>query len=361
MTGFAEGQVWFFLLALLAPLAWWRWMRRSARPAVTFSAASRLRATGGSLWSRIRGAVPLLRMLAILLVVVSLARPIKANEQTRVLVEGIAIELVVDRSGSMQALDFSRRGQEIDRLAAVKDVVTKFLRGEEGLAGRPNDMVGLVTFARFADSLSPPTLDHDHLITALRAIQPATGQGEDGTAIGEGVALAAEYLRDLGDAKGNAARRIKSRVVILLTDGENNAGDVEPMASAELCRTLGIRLYTIGVGSRGQARMPVQTPLGVMYQLMPVSIDEDLLRKMAEATGGQYFRATDSRSLLSIYEKIDQLEKTQTEQRRYLQYKDLAVESAELGGWRIPPLVLAAIILLALELLLSQTRLRTLP
>jgi len=364
MRGLMLEQPWWLLLLLLLPLVWMRWLRPSARATVVLPAAGALLASGArgtGLLVRARWLVPTLRTLAVAILVLGLAGPIKANEQTRVLVEGIAIEMVIDRSGSMMALDFSRANRQMDRLDAVKLVATEFIKGGGGLPGRPNDLIGLVTFARFADSLSPPTLDHDFVIEALMSLRPATQQGEDGTAIGDGVALAVERLRDLAESRtDDPSRRIKSRVIILLTDGENNAGDIDPMTAAELARTLGIRVYTIGVGSRGMAPMPVQTPLGMQYVNQPVSIDEDLLRRMADLTGGEYFRATDERSLRAIYERIDMLEKTASEERRYLQSTALAVEPFTLGGARIPPLLLGVVVLLALELLLSHTRLRLL-
>lgn len=363
MRGFSLEQPWWLLLLLLLPLLWVRPLRRSARAAVMLPMAGALVAAGGATgWmARARWLLPVLRSLAAALLILGLARPIKANEQSRILVEGIAIELVVDRSGSMMALDFSRGDRRMDRLDAVKLVATEFIRGGGGLPGRPDDLIGLVTFARFADSLSPPTLSHDYVIEALQSIRPATQQGEDGTAIGDAVALAVERLRDLAESRtDDASRRIKSRVIILLTDGENNAGDIEPMTAAELARALGVRLYTIGVGSRGMAPMPVQTPLGLQYINQPVSIDEDLLRRMAERTGGEYFRATDERSLRAIYERIDALERTATEERRYLQSTPLAVQPFTIEGVRVPPLLVGVVALLALELLLAHTRLRVL-
>lgn len=364
MRGFSFEQAWWFLLLLLVPIVWLRWIRPSWRAAVVLPGASALKHAGTparGLAAGARWCLPLLRSLAIVLLVVGLARPVKANEQTRIFVEGIAIELVVDRSGSMQAIDFARGQREMDRLDAVKLVASEFVAGGGGLAGRPHDLIGLVTFARYADSLSPPTLDHDYVIEVLRKITPARAQNEDGTAIGDGVALAVERLRELGESRANdPTRTIKSRVIILLTDGENNAGDVDPNAAAEVAKSLGIRIYAIGVGSRGQARMPIQTPLGPTYALQTVSIDEDLLRSMAESTGGEYFRATDEKSLREIYERIDKLERTATEERRYLQSTALAVEPFTIRGVEIPPLLLGTVVLLALELLLAHTRLRML-
>jgi len=323
---------------------------------------------GRSLASAIRPALPLLRVGAIALLVVCLARPIKANEQTRVLVDGIAIGLVVDRSGSMEAMDFTIGGEPATRLAALKQVVRDFVSGGEGLPGRPNDLVGLVTFSRFADSICPLTLDHEHLLAALDAVRLAASRDEDGTAIGEGIALGVERLKEVGgQAPGTAPRReptrppVKSRILILLTDGENNAGEIDPLAAAELAKAYGIRIYTIGMGTRGMAPFPARDPFGnrVMTRVQ-VSIDEDLLTAVAEGTGGKYFRATDSRSLAGIYAEIDRLEKTETEQRRYLQWTDLAVTGVRIGDLELPPLLAIVVVLLAADLLLSSTRFRTL-
>jgi Ca-activated chloride channel family protein len=325
-------------------------------------------AAGRSLASTIRPVLPLLRVVAIALLVVCLARPIKANEQTRVLVDGIAIGLVVDRSGSMEAMDFTIGGEPATRLAALKQVVRDFVAGGDGLPGRPNDLVGLVTFSRFADSICPLTLDHEHLLAALAAVRLAASRDEDGTAIGEGIALGVERLKEVGgQAAGTAPRReptrppVKSRILILLTDGENNAGEIDPLAAAELAKAYGIRIYTIGMGTRGLAPFPARDPFGnrVMTRV-EVSIDEDLLTAVAERTGGKYFRATDSRSLADIYSEIDRLEKTETEQRRYLQWTDLAVTGVRLGDLELPPLLAIVVVLLAADLLLASTRFRTL-
>jgi Ca-activated chloride channel family protein len=361
MSRFAMLDPWFLLLAPLALLAFWRLWRR--RPTLRFSALPQARAAGTGAVARLRWLPFALRAVALGLLAVCLARPAIVNESSRTLTQGIAIELVVDRSSSMLAQDFERRGRPVDRLAALKDVVERFLEGGDGLSGRASDLVGLVTFARNADSLSPLTLDHGWLLAALREVQPADiGSTEDGTAIGDGVALGAEKLRDATEARGEESRRIKSKVLILLTDGENNAGDIDPMTAAELCRTLGIKLYTIGMGTRGVAMMPVPSPFGgTQMARTRVTIDEALLRRMAELTGGQYFRATDSQSLAAIYAKIDELEKTLTEQMHWVQAKDLSVEGFGLRGVAVPPLLALALALLLLEAVMHHTRWRTLP
>jgi Ca-activated chloride channel homolog len=362
MTGFHETSVWWLLLLLLVPLAWWRMVRARSRAAVGYSSVALLHAASGGVVARLRWLPLALRTLALGLVAFSIARPIKANEHTRVFVEGVAIEMVVDRSSSMLAVDFRLEGKPVDRLTAVKATATQFIAGGGGgVEGRPNDLIGLVAFARFADSLCPMTLDHDYLLQVLDSIEVAGERAEDGTAIGEAVALAAERLRDAIDRPDNPLRP-KSKVIILLTDGENNAGDIAPTTAAEICKTLGIKLYAIGVGTIGTAPFPVQSGLGgTTYMQVPVRIDEKLLREMARVTGGDYFRATDTQSLERIYSTINDLEKTTTEQRRYLQYRDLAVEPIELAGFRLPPLLLCALVLVALDLVLSFTRWRTLP
>jgi Ca-activated chloride channel family protein len=271
------------------------------------------------------------------------------------------MEIVVDRSSSMLAMDFQKDGRRADRLTALKDVAGRFVLGGDGLAGRPGDLIGLVVFSRFADSTCPLTLDHDYLVQVLQGTDVAGTRAEDGTAIGEAVALAAERLRDATERGGDLPKP-KSKVIVLLTDGENNAGEIDPVTAAEVCRTNGITLYAIGMGTIGEAPYPMQGPFGGTQLVpVPVRIDEKLLKEMAAKTGGQYFRATDSGSLAQIYETIDRLEKTTTEQRRYLQFRDLAVEGTDLAGVRVPPLLLVAFALAALELLLAQTRWRTLP
>ncbi|MFO0828958.1 MAG: VWA domain-containing protein [Phycisphaerales bacterium] len=365
---------WFLLLLPLAllPLARLRmWNRR--RATVGHPDAALLVAAGSSIWTGIAWLPIALRTAAIALVVISLARPVKADSQTRVRVEGIAIQLVLDRSSSMLAMDFSINGEQVDRLTALKAVVRDFVLGDgtgsTDLHGRPNDMVGVVSFAKFADSICPLTLDHDHLLAGVRQLAVARTAQEDGTAIGDGVALGVERLKDISarnDPSSSAsaddnAPKVKSRVMILLTDGENNSGDIDPLAAAELAQAYGIKLYTIGVGTRGRAPFPVTDVFGRTFlDRIEVSIDEDLLKRMAETTGGRYFRATDTDSLRSIYAEIDRLERTETESRRYLQFADFAVEPLRVGGVTVPPFLAVAFVLLFLDLFLASTRLRTL-
>ena len=264
--------------------------------------------------------------------------------------------MLVDRSSSMQALDFTLAGRPVDRLTAVKSVGRDFIEGGDGLTGRPDDLIGLITFAGYADSLCPLTLDHDHVLQVLNSVRLAERQDEDGTAIGDAIALAVERLRDLEGRKES-----KSRIMILLTDGENTAGDLDPEVAAEIAKTYGIKIYTIGVGTRGFAKIPVQFMGRTVLRDVPVNIDEDTLRAVARATGGEYFRATDTDSLVKIYETIDSLEKTRTEQRRYRQFDDFATDRFRLAGLTMPPLLVVPLVLLGLDLLLAGTRLRRLP
>lgn len=359
--GFHPGASWWLLLLPVAIVAWLPVLRRR-RATIIHSRTVLIASIGSSTLARLRWILPVLRMLAIALVVICIARPIKANERSRVFVEGVAIQSVIDRSGSMAALDFQLDAGQVDRLTAVKKVLTEFIDGDGELPGRPDDLVGLITFARNADTASPLTLDHDHIADAVDAVRIATRRSEDGTAIGDAIALAVERLRELDDREDSAGRRIKSRVIVLLTDGENNAGDIEPDLAAEIAAAFDVKIYAIGVGSNGVAPIPARDAFGnpVMVR-QRVSIDEETLTRVAESTGGRYFRATDTDSLRDIYASIDELEKTTTEQRRYRLYRDLAVSPMVVGGIQLPPLLLLAIILLGLELLLGHTILRTIP
>lgn len=363
MTSFHHPSVWFLLLLVLLPLIWWA--RRSPRRQATlrYSSSGLLTGIRPGLAVRARILLPVLRILAVALIILALARPQKGNEQTRVLSQGIAIQLVVDRSGSMQALDFKIDGEAVDRLTAVRKVVREFVSGGNGLQGREDDLLGLVAFARFADSMSPLTLDHGYLLETLSKVRIASTQDEDGTAIGDAIALGVDRLRSLeSERRFQGAQKIKSKIMILLTDGDNNAGDVEPIKAAELAASYGIKIYTIGAGTEGVAPFPGVDIFGQrVIQQMRVSIDEDTLKKIAEVTGGKYFRATDTDSLQHIYTEIDKLEKTKTQEKRYLQYRELATDSISLAGFKLPPILLTAFALLVLEVVLASTWLRKSP
>jgi Ca-activated chloride channel family protein len=355
---FHQPSVWWLLLLPLALLPWLPVLRPGRRPALAFSGLATLRRAGTTWAVRARHLVPVLRSGAILLLVVCLARPRLPDETTRVFGEGIAIELVIDRSGSMRETDFRVDGRPAARLDVVKRVVEQFVAGDAALPGRPGDLMGLIAFATFADSRCPLTLDHDHLIQTVRAVEPATTQEEGQTAIGDALALAVERLQSLDRDPGLATRGdIRSRVIILLTDGESNAGDIDPMTAARLAASFGIKVYTIGAGSDAP-----RNPMDLLGGLRRgAGLDEATLRAIAQATGAQYFRATDAETLRSVYRQIDELERARFEQRRYLQFTEAAVAPVPLGGFRLPPLLALVFGLLALEILLAHTRLQTLP
>ncbi len=348
---------WYFLFLILLPLVIWRLFAKRRNPAVGFSSVSLAKRISPTLRQRLMWLPAALTIGAIVFLIIGLSRPREGREQTIADSEGIAIELVVDRSGSMQAMDFKIDGQNVDRLTAIKNVAGKFVSGGDELDGRFSDLVGLITFAGYADGLTPPTLDHSFLVGRLNETQIVTQRSEDGTAIGDAIALAVEKLNDLDDRQ---KEKVKSKVIILLTDGENTAGELEPVEAAEIAQTIGIKIYTIGVGTRGQAPIPVRDSFTgrQTIRMMPVNIDEATLKKVAETTGGQYFRATDTDSLVKIYEEIDALEKTKVEARHFVDYRELAVQPFQAGSLGLPPFLMIAFTLLASRLLLQQTWLR---
>lgn len=317
--------------------------RRQQPSAISFPAIQELAALPPSMMTRLRRLLPWMRAVVLILIVVALARPQQGLQVTKLYSEGIAIAVVVDISGSMRALDLTLNGQQQNRLEVVKHTFRHFVRGDNAeLSGRGGDRIGMVTFARYADSISPLTLDHDTLLALLDQVQIVSLTEEDGTAIGEAIALGIERLRD---AKST------SKVMILLTDGANNAGETEPIEAAKIAQAMGIKIYTIGTGTRGVAPVPVRTADGhTVLQRMRVFIDEHTLTDIAKTTGGRYFRATDTRALQEIYGEINRLEKSANVLEHYQQY-------AERFTWFLLP----ALGLLLIELLLINTRLRTIP
>jgi len=318
-----------WLLLLLPLLAILRG-RRGPAPALIFSSISVARSIAGNRKASPGRLLGILRLTAIGLIIIGMARPQWGNTTTEVEASGIDILLAVDISGSMEARDFTLNGQAANRLDVVKSVVAKFIKE------RPNDRIGLVAFAGRPYMVCPLTLDHDWLQQRLDSLK--TGMGEDGTAIGSAIASGVNRLRD---------RNAKSRIQILLTDGMNNAGKVSPLTAAEAAETLGIKVYTIGAGTRGEAPMPVQDQFGRKRLMrVKVDIDEESLSKVAEITGAKYFRATDTRSLEKIYEEINAMEATTRKIKHFSRYR-------ELFSW----LVLTALALLAVELFISRRRL----
>lgn len=259
-----------------------------------------------------------LRTFALVMLIICIARPRSRSEIEKIDTEGIDIVLAMDVSTSMLARDFVP-----DRLEASKDIAIEFI------AQRPSDRMGIVVFAGESYTQCPLTTDRATLINLMKEIQ--TGLIEDGTAIGNGLATAVARMKD-SDAK--------SRVVILLTDGVNNRGEITPQMAAEIAKTYGVRVYTIGVGANGTAPYPVMTPWGVEVRDIPVEIDEDLLKEIADQTGGRYFRATDNAKLMEIYSEINQMEKIRTSVDSFPVYKEL-----------FPDYALAALIAFLLEIL----------
>jgi Ca-activated chloride channel family protein len=325
---------WALWLLLLIPLLAWLKGRFGGTPGVVFSSTQTLRSIGVRRRSRAGDLLTALTLAAFAALVIALARPQLGRTITRTQASGIDIMLAMDVSGSMQAEDFTIGGQRANRLEAVKRVAQQFIDQ------RPNDRIGIVAFAGRPYLVSPLTLDHDWLVRNLDRVQ--LGLVEDGTAIGSALAMAENRLKD---------KPGKTKIIVLLTDGSNNAGKVMPLTAAEAAKALGMRIYTIGTGTRGYAPVPVTTPFGqTIYQNMPVDIDEDMLKKIASTAGGEYFRATDTRTLEDIFGEIDKLEKTKIEVEKIAQYRDL-----------FPWFLVAGVSLLTLEILASQTIWRRLP
>lgn len=317
------------LLLGFVPLVVWVIMRRSRHGAIRYSAVDDVVAAGGgrSAWAR---RVPLaLRALALMAFVVALARPQTGITSESVLTEGIDIVLVLDVSTSMLAEDL-----EPNRLVAAKAVASEFV------SGRRNDRLGLVAFAGDAFTQAPLTFDYGVVRSLIDELD--VGMIEDGTAVGMGLATAVKRLQ---------SSQAESRVIVLLTDGSNNRGEIGPITAARMAQALGVRVYTIGAGSQGTARVPVPDPLGgTRYATMRVDVDEPTLREVAELTGGRYFRATDTESLTAIYAEIDELERTEVEIERFTQYGEEFALPLGIG-----------FLLLMMELALSNTVLRKLP
>jgi Ca-activated chloride channel family protein len=309
---------------------------------VTYSSLELVDRAPRSLRARLAGLPALGLCLAALCLAVAMAGPRTGDATRRVSREGIAIVMVVDRSGSMQARDFVEGDRGIDRLQAVKQTFRDFVVGGSAGNGRPDDLIGLVAFARYADGLCPLTLDHGNLIAILDQLAIVRDPGEDGTALGEGLALAVERLRH---------HPARSKVAILLTDGVSNAGEIEPTQAAELARSFGIKVYTIGAGRTGYAPVPVRGPAGrTILRRAYVQTDEKTLQAIAEKTGGRFFHASDAEGLTQTVREIDRLERSKVTEVRYLQYTE-----------RYAGFVGLALILIAASSLASGTVLRRLP
>lgn len=352
-----QDPLWLLLLIPLAAIVWLK-LRRRTRSTVLYSETDLPSSLPTTTALRIKRVLRWLPIAALALCCIAIARPQFGEEEFRIKTEGIAIEMCIDRSGSMRARDFYLDDQRVNRLDAVKRVFRDFVLGDDDLEGRPDDMIGLIDFAGYPDSKCPPTLDHkmlDELLGTVKLYMPIydergawinedTMADEQSTAIGDAIAVAVDRLKDC-DAK--------SRVIVLLSDGESNDGLLDPLEAATLAKELGVKIYTIGVGSTGRAPMPVydrMTGRVVREEMVRVTLDEATLREIATMTGGQYFNAKNTEALKDVYARIDAMEKTEHEGRVYTQY-------SELYAW----LLLPGVVLLFLEKVLGSTRFRSLP
>ena len=327
-VSFAYPWILYFLLIIPLMVVWYWFKGKQKQPSITYSSLSIFRNIAFSWRERFRHIPIILRALAVALLIVALARPQNFSSGENIYTEGIDIAMVLDISGSMLAEDLKP-----NRIEAAKNVIKDFIEG------RTSDRIGLVIFARDSFTQCPLTIDYSVLLNLLRQVK--SGMIEDGTAIGNAIANGVNRLKD---------SKSKSKIIILLTDGVNNSGEVDPVFAAQIAKTFGIRIYTIGVGTKGEAPYPVQTPFGTRYQMIPVEIDESVLKQISDITGGEYFRATDNKTLKAIYDKIDKLEKSKVEITSYRNAKELFY-----------PWLGAGLFLLVLEVGLSKSIFRRLP
>lgn len=324
---------WLFSFLALIPLMLYYHWKELGKNRIRFSSLDNLKQLNQSRIIFLRHLPVALRCLAIMLLVTAMARPQAGITSTEVLTEGIDIMLCLDTSGSMQALDFTWQDARQHRLQVVKRVVHDFIQG------RTNDRMGMVVFGAEAFTQCPLTLDYGVLLSFLDRVE--IGMAGDATAVGSALSVCVKRLKDL---------QSKSKVVILLTDGRNNAGSIDPETAAGMARTFAIKVYTIGVGTEGKVPFPVDTNFGKRYVYQQVDLDEAILKKVAATTGGTYFKATNTDALAEIYRQIDEMEKTEIEIKEYTEYREL-----------FNPFLLGGLALLLLEVVLANTRLRRIP
>jgi Ca-activated chloride channel family protein len=331
------GHPYFLLLLLTLPVLAWLKGRRGQQPAFLYSSVQLLNGINSVTRSRAGQFLAVMRWLTLALLIFALAQPRLTKSETTIKASGVDIVIAIDLSGSMIAEDFEIRGQRLNRLAMAKLVLSKFIEQ------RPNDRIGLVAFATQAYIAAPLTLDHDFLLQNLERLQIGT-INQNQTAIGSGLSTSVNRLRDL---------KSKSKIVILMTDGVNNAGKIQPLTAADAAQALGVKTYTIGVGTRGMAPVPVgRNPFNgqVIYQQHEVDIDEATLQEIAKKTGGKYYRADNAENFQKIYAEIDKLEKTEAEVKKFAQHREL-----------FPWVVSLGMSLLLMEVALGQTVWRKLP
>lgn len=344
---------WVLLLIVLIPFLWWRARRGGRSGSILFSDCTLVSSAAFGARTAMRWLPDVLRALALILLIVALARPQEGVEQVRESSEGVAMMMVVDRSSSM-GIEMRRAGGSASRLSVVKEVFRQFVVGDGELSGRPHDLIGLVSFARYADTLCPLTLSHDALVQFVDYLEVVNNEAEDGTAIGDALALAAARLhtaeKTLTDQGSSAPPyAIRGKVIVLLTDGQNNAGSRSPFEAAELAKEWGITVHAIGVGG-AQGFVRQQGVLGGFLVAAGGGVDKTTLKGIASRTGGIFRIAEDAESLRDVYEEIDALEKTRFEATRFIDYRE-----------RFPVAALAALALLALECMLRATILRVVP
>ena len=353
---------WAFLLLLILPVIIYRYFSRSRLSSrngkLLFPSTASAAESGSSLRTRLLHLPFALRIITLLLLIIALARPLEGTEKIYDISKGVAIEVVIDRSSSMSA-EMIFAGQQLDRLEVAKRVLLEFVQGnKKELAGRPNDLIGLITFARYADTACPLTLAHGALASFIEPIALVNRKQEDGTAIGDALALAAARLQKAeqtikqqtvtGETSA-PSYEIKSKIIILLTDGEQTAGKRTPREAADLAKKWGIKIYAIGIGGQ-ESLLRVPTLFGTQVIKRGPGVDKETLATLARETGGLFRMAEDGDSLRSIYAEIDALEKSEIESIRYVDYRE-----------RFTPFALAALVLLVLEILLQTTWLRRVP
>jgi len=337
------GHPYFLLLLLLLPVLGWLKGKQGQPPAFIYSSVQLVRGILNVTRTRSGAFLAALRWLILALLIIALAQPRLTKSETKISASGVDIAVVIDMSFSMADEDFELHGQPADRLTMAREVLKKFIEK------RPNDRIGLVVFATDAYTAAPLTLDHDFVLQNLERLHLGTIDGGS-TAIGSGLSTAINRLREL---------KSKSKIVILMTDGRNNAGKVAPRTVAEAAKALGVKVYTIGVGKRGESRRPRMDRQGryladffgrKIYDPDPEDLDEGVLQEIANMTGGKYYRADNSQRFQAIYAEIDKLEKTEAEVRKFAHHD-------ELFAWMISP----GLGLLLLEVLLRHTLWRRLP
>jgi len=334
MSQFQFEHPWALVLLLLLPLLAFLRGRRGKAAAIQYSGLSLFGPLLRGRKTQPKGWLSALRYVALFFFLLALARPQKVDSGTQVQESGIDMMLAIDLSPSMEALDYHKDGQEISRVEVVRETVGKFIEA------RPNDRIGMVVFAGDAYLMSPLTLDHDWLLQNVDRLH--VGLAGDATAIGSAIATCANRLRDQPG---------KSKIIVLLTDGQNNAGKITPFAAAEAAHALGIKIYTIGAGSNDVAKFPTRGPFGQrVYITIPVDIDEDALRKIADISGGKFYRAADTQALEHVYDEINRLETTKVAVKHFEHVQ-------EYFAWAVYP----GLLFLGMEIFLAHTRWRRVP